>query len=178
MLFTSTVVTGLNWSKVVPSKTTSFSSGAQTADWLVLKPWCNIRFLFWKKVANAFGSSCAGQIWGSLFDEHDFINLPTIRIISGNQPQESITKHYFTLKIFLIKELYNFETAKIIHKASTISLPSPLNLYFKKVDNVHNIALPVVLFIKTIFSPDLKQKKLYAQLSFKVYPFGVKSILK
>ena len=31
MLFTSAVVTGLNWSKVVPSKTTSFSSGAQTA---------------------------------------------------------------------------------------------------------------------------------------------------
>ena len=41
------------------------------------------------------------------------------------------------------------------------------------------IALPVVLFIKTIFSPDLKQKKkLNAQLSFKVFPFGIKSILK
>ena len=32
MLFTSTVLTGLNWSKVVPSKTISFPSEAQTAD--------------------------------------------------------------------------------------------------------------------------------------------------
>ena len=40
------------------------------------------------------------------------------------------------------------------------------------------IALPVVLFIKTIFSPLSKQKKLNTQLSFKVYPFGIKEILK
>ena len=32
MLFTSTVVTGLNWSRIVTSRTTSFSSGAQTAN--------------------------------------------------------------------------------------------------------------------------------------------------
>ena len=40
------------------------------------------------------------------------------------------------------------------------------------------IALPVVLFIKVIFSPDLKQKKINAQSSFKVYTFEIKSILK
>ena len=57
---------------------TSFSSGAQTADWLVLKYWCNLRILLWKKVANAFESSSAEQIWGSLFDKLNFRNLPTI----------------------------------------------------------------------------------------------------
>ena len=36
-LFTSAVVTGLNWSKVVLSKTTTFSSIAQTAGRLALK---------------------------------------------------------------------------------------------------------------------------------------------
>ena len=40
------------------------------------------------------------------------------------------------------------------------------------------IVLPVILFIKTIFSLDLKQKKNNPQLSFKVHPFGIKSILK
>ena len=76
--------------------------------------------------------------------------------------------------------MYNFETAKIMHimhKASTNSLPSPLNLYFKKVDNVHNCATRSS-FHKNYFLADLKQKKLNAQLSFKVYPFEIKSILK
>ena len=100
-----------------------------------------------------------------------------IRIISGIQPRESITKHYFNLKILKIEELCNFETAKIMHKASTNSLPSPLNLYFKKVDNVHNCATRSS-FHKNYFLPRFKtKKKLNAQLSFKVYPVGIKSIL-
>ena len=66
-----------------------------------------------------------------------------------------------------------------MHKASTNSLPSPLNLYFKKVDNVHICAIRSS-FHKNYFLPRFKTKKkktLNAQLIFKVYPFGIKSIL-
>ena len=73
-------------------------------------------------------------IWASTYPTYlkrlQVLQNKAIRIISGIQPRESITKHYFNLKIFLNEELYNFETAKIMHKASTNSLPSPLNSYF------------------------------------------------
>ena len=73
--------------------------------------------------------------------------------------------------------MYNFETAKIMHKASTNYLLSPLNLYFEKLDNVHNCATHSS-FHKNYFLPRFKAKKINAQLSFKVCPFGIKSILK
>ena len=120
-------------------------------------------------------------IWASTYPTYlkrlQVLQNMAIRIISGIQPRESITKHYFSLKILKIEELYHFETAKIMHKASTNSLPSSLNLYFKKVDNVHNCATRS-FFHKNYFLPRFKTKKLNAQLSFKVYPFGIKSILK
>ena len=73
----------------------------------------------------------SGFFVSDIFKKTAVLQNKAIRIISGIQPRESITKHYFNLKI---EELYNYETAKIMHKASTNSLPSPLNLYFKKVD--------------------------------------------
>ena len=119
--------------------------------------------------------------WASTFPTYlkrlQVLQNKAIRIISGIQAREFITKHYFNLKIFKIEELYNFETAKIMHKASTNSLPSRLNLYLKKVDNVHNCATRSS-FHKNYFLPRFKTKKLNAQLRFMVYPFGIKSILK
>ena len=120
-------------------------------------------------------------IWASTYPTYlkrlQVLQNKAIRIISRIQPRESTTKHYFNLKIFLIEELHNFETTKIMHKASTNSLPSPLNLYFKKVDNVHNRATRSS-FHKKYFFPRFKTKKINAQLNFTVYPLGIKSILK
>ena len=80
-----------------------------------------------------------------------------MRIISGIQPRESITKQYLNSKILKIEELYNFETAKIMHKAFTNCLPSPLNIYFKKVDNVHHCPTRSS-FHKNYFLPRFKKK--------------------
>ena len=69
-------------------------------------------------------------IWASTYPTYlkrlQVLQNKPIRIITGIQPQESITKHYFNSKILKFEELYNFETAKIMHKASTNSLTSPL----------------------------------------------------
>ena len=101
-------------------------------------------------------------IWAFMYSTYlkrlQVLQNKAIRIIFGIQPRESITKHYFNLKIFKIEELYNFETAKILHKASTNSLPSPLNLYLKKVDNVHNCATRSSIH-KNYFLPRFKTKK-------------------
>ena len=101
-------------------------------------------------------------IWASTYSTYlkrlPVLQNKAIRKISGIQPRESITKHYFNLKIFKIEELYNFETAKIMHKASRNSLPSPLNLYFKKVDNVHNCATRSSIH-KNYFLPRFKTNK-------------------
>ena len=96
-------------------------------------------------------------IWASMYLTYlkrlQVLQNKAIRTISGIQPRESITKHYFN-----IEELYNFETAKIMHKASSNSLPSPLNLYSKKIDNVHNCATHSS-FHKNYFLPRFKKKQ-------------------
>ena len=101
-------------------------------------------------------------IWTSTYPTYlktlQVLQNKAIRIISGIHPRESITKHYFNLKVLKIEELYNFETAKIMHKASTNSLPSPLNLHFTKVDNVHNCATRIC-FHENYFLPRFKTKK-------------------
>ena len=52
-----------------------------------------------------------------------------------------------------------------MHKASTNSLPSPLNLYFKKVDKVHNCATRSS-FHKNYFLPRFKTKKTQRSIKF------------
>ena len=108
-------------------------------------------------------------IWASAYPTYlkrlQVLQNKAIRIISGIQPRESITKHYFNLKILKIEELYNFETAKIMHKVSTNSLPSPLNFYFKKVDNVHNCATRSS-FHKNYFLSQFKTKKTQRSIKF------------
>ena len=73
--------------------------------------------------------SYALLIWAATYPTYlkrlQVLQNKATRTISGIQPRESIIKHYFNLKILKIEELHNFETAKIMHKASTNSLPSP-----------------------------------------------------
>ena len=52
-----------------------------------------------------------------------------------------------------------------MHKASTNSLPSPLNLYFKNVDNVHN-CVTRGSFHKNYFLPRFKTKKTQRSIMF------------
>ena len=108
-------------------------------------------------------------VWASTYPTYlkrlQVLQNKAIRIISKIQPRESITKQYFNLKILKIEEMYNFETAKIMHKASTNSLPSPLNLYFKNIDNVHNCATRGSIQ-NNYFLPRFKTKKTQRSIKF------------
>jgi len=51
--------------------------------------------------------------------------------------QANCTKEYFKVKILKIEEMHKFEVAKIMHKASTNSLPYVLNSFFVKIDKIY-----------------------------------------
>ena len=63
------------------------------------------------------------------------INLhnKAVKTVAGEQRQDHVTPFHHRLQIFKVKDLYEYEVAKLMHKNSRKKLPNCLNCHFTTV---------------------------------------------
>ena len=81
-------------------------------------------------------------VWGSTFPSYlvklQRLQNKAIRIITNSDIHSPTKPKFHNLGILKISELYDFESAKIMHQHTKETLPSSLSTLFNKVSNIHS----------------------------------------
>lgn len=81
-------------------------------------------------------------VWGSTYKSYinklGILQNKAVRIVAGGNWSDHVTPFYKKLNILKIKDLYNYEIAKFMHKYHNKSLPGTFATYLKKCNNVYS----------------------------------------
>ena len=123
--------------------------------------------------------------WGSTFPNYlhklASIQNKAMKLIGGGHFSESTTQFYAKLKMLKLFDLYNFETAKLVHDYMSSNLLLSVSNYFKKSCDVSNRSTRTSINSYNLYKPLYRTNRIQRSTNYqgvKIWNFIPKTIQK
>ena len=109
-------------------------------------------------------------IWGNTYDNHlkrlIVFQNKAVKVVAGGQRYDHVTPVYHLLQILKLKDLYEYEVAKLMPKNSRKKLPNRLNCHFTPVGAIHTRTTCLALSELNLYLPRYRTQKLQKSLKY------------